>query len=145
MLRTANRLDDFTDRSTRLFRPKPKSSALCSSQLQSPRTQLEAFPTEATWAFQAMSLIGCGRLSLCSRIGVSLLHAGSDSARANNANSRSRSRVELVFAEQKDRMGAIVEQRIRLTGIHDRMGNCNAKRRLCATLECPIKDTAAYC
>jgi hypothetical protein len=36
---------------------------------------------------------------------------------------------------------------IRLTGIHDSMGNCNAKRRLCATLksECPIKGTAAYC
>src|ERR1700731_2361997 len=40
--------------------------------------------------------------------------------------------------------GAIGEQRIvRLTGIHDSMGNCNAKRRLCATLksECPVKGT----
>ena len=44
--------------------------------------------------------------------------------------------------------GAIVEQRIvRLASIHDSTGNCNAKRRLCATLksECPIKGTATYC
>jgi hypothetical protein len=46
---------------------------------------------------------------------------------ANNAKSKIRSRAEHVFAEQKDRMGAIVEQRIvRLTGIHDSMGNCHA-------------------
>jgi hypothetical protein len=94
-----------------------------------------------------MSLIGCGRLSLRSRIWVSSFMPEAI-RRANNAKSKICSRVEHVFAEQKNRMGAIVEQRIvRLTGIHDSMGNCNAKRRLCATLksECPIKRTAAYC
>ena len=77
---------------------------------------------------------------------MSLLHAGSDPA-------RQQCQIENPFArpmssEQKDRTSAIVEQRIvRLTGIHDSMGNCNAKRRLYATLksECPVKGTAAYC
>jgi hypothetical protein len=63
--------------------------------------------------------------------------------RANNAKSKILSRVEHVFAEQKDRMGAIVEQRIvRLTGIHDSMGNCNAKRRLCAKVK---SESVVYC
>src|ERR1700732_1025846 len=65
--------------------------------------------------------------------------------------------VKSVEVERRDQMKVgsaprgcnrtLAEQRIvRLTGIHDSMGNCNAKRRLCyVEIRMSCQDTAAYC
>jgi hypothetical protein len=67
--------------------------------------------------------------------------------RANNAKSKIRSRVEHVFRAEEPEGRDSRTANCPAPGIYDSMGNCNAKRRLCATLksECPINGTAAYC